>query len=192
MEQRLFTGYWGDGLTDLLMGCALVTGGLGWSWLGPLAVVHMPLWVTLWGPLRHRLVEPHAGYVKFSRERNRVNTEKLWKALLLGLGMCVLLILAFWLGSRSGGAVTGPEHWVAGLPAAILALMAVVTWLLTGARRFQLYSGGLLASGYAVVAAGGEPGLSLVLGSAFPLVGGGLLWNRFQRGYRAFETSGAN
>ena len=186
-ERDLFRSFWDDGLLDLLCGAALLLTGLGWqSEVGPLAVLQAPLWIVLWVPLRRRLVEPRAGYVRFSLARRKRTTHGLRWTLALGLGLFALVAVAA-LVVHGRGAIPSLHQWVDALPAVLVAVAAALAALLTGAPRFYAYGLALLADG--IIAA------LFDLGPAFPLVGvalvvltaGALLLARFVHDSRNHE-----
>ena len=186
IEEGLFVGYWDDGLTDLLVGGALMTAALGWYWLGPVAMVHLPIWLTLWAPLRGGLVEPHAGYVRFTLERRRRNQRNLGLVLTLGLGLLLLLLSGVWWLVDSGLSGGILEEGVRGLPAGILSLMLFLAALLIGLPRFGLYAGWMLVAALLVILMKNDPPLSFLGGALAPLAGGLLLWIRFRRGWQRY------
>jgi len=192
VEERLFRGYWGDGLVDLLAGCALVSGGIGWYLMGPIAVVHVPIWLTLWGPLRRQYVEPHAGYVEFSQGRRARSEKQLRTVIAMGVGCGILMLMTILLAGELKGNGFELKQWVAGLPAGILMIMLVVAGILTGGKRFLAYAAAMGLSGLATIQMGLDPDTSLIMGSMAPLIGGALLWTRFRVGYREFEAGAAS
>ncbi len=186
-EPDLFRSYWDDGLLDLLSGLAVLGIGVGWAaGLGPLAALQPPLWVLLWTPLRRRIVEPRAGYVRFARSRRRRSARELGLTLVLGLTVLSLAVLAAAI-VRSGGVTPLLGSLDAGIPALLVALPAGLAGLLTGARRFYAYA-------LVLVAAAGAAAL-FPLGPALPLAAAGLvvagtgaaLLTRFLRASRAYQ-----
>lgn len=188
LEADLFRSYWDDGLLDLLCGLALLVLGVGWSatGLGPLAVLQAPLWLALWAPLRKRIVEPHAGFVRFSLARRQRSARDLRWTLALGVGALALgAVAAFLLRSREEGPVL--QLLAPGLPAALVALGAGIAGLLTGARRFQAYGLALLAGAVATIAVAGGPAPPLAAGGLVVTASGAVLLARFVRDSREHE-----
>jgi len=186
-ETDLFRAYWDDGLLDLLGGLALLVAGIGWeTTLGPLATVQAPLWIALWIPLHRKIVEPRAGFVRFSLARRQSTTHRLAWTLALGVGVFVL-VAAVALLARGETVQPSARHLVAALPAALVALAAGIAAVLTGARRFLAYAVTLLAAGAATVLLGLGPALPLALGGLVATVSGGVLLRRFIRAGDAFE-----
>jgi hypothetical protein len=180
-ESRLFATFWDDGLLDLLSGMALLLSGLGWQTaLGVLAVLQAPLWLLAWPPLRRLLIEPRAGFVEFSRTRRARNRTHLMAVLALGLGALILLALA---ASRAGAPDVSPgtAEPVAGLPATLLTVPAILAALLTGARRFYLYGLLLLAGAATAGILNLNPGIPIAVAGAMMMAVGGLLLLHFNR-----------
>ncbi len=184
LETRLFQTFWNDGLLDLLCGLGLLTIALSWfGGLGPLAWVLAPLWIVMWRPLRNRLVEPRAGFVRFSQERQRRIEHDLKRTLAVGVGALVLVALG---GLTMAKAAPGAGTLIAGLPAALVALAAVTTGFLTGARRFHFYSLALLAGAGAVGLLAGEPEVPILAGGLIVSATGAFLLARFLRDSEAY------
>ena len=188
-ESELFSVYWDDGLLDLLCGLALLATGCGWLiGLGPFAVVQAPLWVVLWTPLRQSLIEPRSGYVEFSRaHRQRTEHELGWA---FGLGIAVFVLVALiGVGVRSGQLRLDSPDLVAGLPAALIGVAAVLAALLTGARRFYAYAVVLLVCAAVTGAAGWSPAVPITVAGFVVTVSGAILVVRFIRSRRRFRES---
>lgn len=191
LESGLFRSYWDDGLLDLLFGLALLTIGLSWNVLGAFATLSAPLWITLWIPLRHRLVEPRAGYVRFSISRQRHNRRQLGLTLAFGLGCLVVVVFSLFVMRKRGfGAPT--TEWVAGLPAFLVALGSALGGVLTRASRFFLYAVVLLLCAVFGVLAGQGPEASLLAGGIVILLSALFLVTRFLRASRAFALHPGN
>jgi len=186
-ETELFRSYWDDGLVDLLSGLALLVTGLGWETeLGALAVIQAPLWIVLWGPLRRRVVEPRAGFVRFSLARQERNVRGLGWTLALGVGFLALAGLAL-VVVRGQGAGAALQLLVPGLPALLVAVAAGLAGLLTGARRFLAYGLALLAGALVTVLLGGGPALPLAAVGLVMVASGGTLLARFVQASRDYE-----
>jgi hypothetical protein len=188
VDTDLFRSYWDDGLLDLLCGLALLVMGIGWAStrLGSLAVLQAPLWIVLWAPLRKRIVEPRAGFVRFSPARREHSARDLRWTLALGVGAVALVAATvFLLRSRKPEPVL--QLLAPGLPAALVALGAGIGGLLTGARRFHAYGLALLAGGLATVALAGGPAPPLAAGGLLVSASGAILLTRFVRASREHE-----
>jgi len=188
-ESELFSVYWDDGLLDLLCGLALLATGCGWLiGLGAFAVIQAPLWTVLWTPLRQRVIEPRAGYVEFSRAQRQRTGHEL--GLTLGLGIAVFVLAALiGVGVRSGQLRLDFPDLVAGLPAALIAVAAVLAALLTGARRFYAYAVVLLVCAAVTSAAGWSPAVPITVAGIIVSVSGAVLFMHFIRSSRQFQES---
>jgi len=178
LEKQVFKGYWSDGVADCLMGVSLVVAGVGWGYLGPVAVLQIPLWMVVWLGVRKGWVERTGGYVRFSKQReqrNAVNLKALWVLGAGGLGAAVLS--AFW--ASGAGWSWHLETWIVVLPAALVSLAMWLLWGITGIQRLILYGCSYFFAGIVACLLGMEPGFSLVLGSILPVVAGCLLWRAF-------------
>lgn len=190
VERDLFRSYWDDGLLDLLCGLALLVTGLGWtSELGALAAIHVPLWVTLWAPLRRSIVEPRAGFVRFSSSRRKRNATSLRRTLALGIGTLVLLVVVYFVRGQQQWALPALERSISGLPAVLVAFAASLTGILTGALRFQVYGLVLLAAAAVTVWLDAGPAMPLVAGGALVVISGTTLLARFVSASRQYEES---
>jgi len=188
-ERDLFRSFWDDGLLDILTGMALLLAGVGWqSEIGALAVVQAPLWIVLWGPLRRLVVEPRAGFVRFSLARRKRITCGLAATLALGVGLFAVVVLAA-LVVRERGAPPTLGQAVDGLPAILVAVAAMLAGLLTGARRFHAYALGLVAGAAVTVVFALGPAFPLVVVALAVIAVGVTLLGRFLRAARAFREA---
>ncbi len=183
-EARLYGIYWDDGLLDLLCGIALLAIGAGW-WFDQvvLAAVCPGLLVPLWAPLRQRIVEPRAGYVEFSQERQGHTRTGVQVTILLGVGTLLLGVGLYFYMQRSGSveSLVGVTHYIAGLPAALLALGAVIAAQITSAHRFRAYALLLLLASATTIAMGWGPAMPMLAGGIGVVVSGLVLMSRFLR-----------
>jgi hypothetical protein len=188
-EHDLFTSYWDDGLIDLLCGLAVLVTGLGWeSDFGALAILQAPLWTILWSPLRHRIVEPRAGFVRFSQSRQRRTTLGLLRTLALGAGALVLTFLLVFV-VREGGEGAPIERLAPALPAVLVAIASGLACALTGARRFLGYSLVLVIGAAATVVLMRGPAPPLALGGLVATLSGAVLLARFLKASRQYQES---
>lgn len=188
-ESELFSSTWDDGLLDLLCGLALLITGCGWLiGLGPLAAIQAPLWVVFWSPLRRSLIEPRAGYVEFSLDQRQRTDHGLGQALGIGIAMFAA-VASMALVARSGELDFGLPDLVAGLPAALIAVAAVLAALLTGARRFYAYAVVLLVFAVATGVAGWSPAVPITAAGGIVTVSGLILIARFVRSSRQYQES---
>lgn len=186
-EPDLFRSFWNDGLLDLLSGAALLVTGAGWALgLGALAAVQAPLWVVLWAPLRRRVVEPRAGFVRFSAARRQRTTGGLRWTLATGVAALLLTAGAVTLVALRGAPTAAPRL-AAALPAVLVAVPAVPAAVLTGARRFHVYAIALLVAAALTVVLDTGPALPLVAVGLGAVAAGTVLLRRFLRASRAYR-----
>jgi len=188
-ERDLFRSFWDEGSLDLLAGMALLLTGAGWpSEIGALAVIQAPLWIVLWRPLRRLVVEPRAGFVRFSLARRKKTTRGLAETLALGVGLFAVVLLAV-LVVRERSALPSLALAVDGLPAVLVALLATLAGFLTGARRFHAYALGLVVGAAVTVVFALGPAVPLVVVALVVIATGAILLGRFLRDARAFRES---
>ena len=134
------------------------------------------------------MIEPRAGYVEFSRAQRQRTGHGL--GLTLGLGIAVFVLAALiGVGVRSGQLRLDFPDLVAGLPAALIAVAAVLAALLTGARRFYAYAVVLLVCAAVTSAAGWSPAVPITVAGIIVSVSGAVLFIHFIRSSREFQES---
>ncbi len=161
IEKKAFRSYWDDGLLDIMLGLLLLVLGVSW-WqdVYVLGAIFPAICVSMWPPLRKRLVEPRMGYVEFSGKRNlKVRTFR------FGL-------MAFFAGSMALGLVVfslfGGEmpfrasEWIAGFPLVLIAIPALFFALFTSCLRFAAYAFLLLLAGLTIVLMGWDPHVGFI------------------------------
>ncbi len=191
-EARLYSSYWGDGLLDLLVGVALLTIGVGWWQDQPvLAAVAPALMVPLWAPLRRRIVEPRAGYVEFSQARQSQTRTGLKVTFALLVGTFLLGVGLFLYLQRAEGPepVSGLGHYIAGLPAMLLAIGALIGAQITAAHRFRAYAVLLFLCGATTIAMGWGPAMPMLVGGIGVFLSGLVLMVRFLHTSAAFDEA---
>ena len=155
VERRVYQAYWNDGLLDVFASLGVLTIGLFWilDWVAAAAIV--PAWLALlWAPIRRRFIEPRLGLVEFTEDRERRNTRQLKLVLYFGIACLIIGVEVYFLRGRYG---IGPSiSLIAGLPAFLLALMAVIASVLVATSRFIAYSVMLVISGIVGALAGSE------------------------------------
>lgn len=174
-EEGLYRHSWDDGLLDVLSGLWLLLTGIGWlAGFGGLAGLHAPFWLVLWRPLHRGIVEPRAGFVRFSRSRRHRTRQQLWLTLVVGVSILALVLAVRDAGARGALASMSP-----GLPALLVALAAILTGILTGAGRFHLYAAGLIGAASCTIVLRLEPAPALIAGGVLVLTTGIWLVARF-------------
>lgn len=177
-EVDAYLSSYSDGLVDLFVGLAVVWIGVAWLWIEPLAGlagIFPAVLVPVVPLVRRRLVEPRAGYVRWSAPRRRWERDQLSRLLWLGVG-------AFALGSAGFAIVSdGMESAAAGLPAMLLAIPAFVLGIASGLRRLLAYGAVLVTGGALTILFERDPGADLLAAGIVVLVTGAVLWTRFTR-----------
>lgn len=182
MEELEATAYresFSDGLVDLFAGLALIWVGACWLWLEPFApfaaIVPAALAPTLI-PVRKRLVESKAGYVRWTAARRAKERLQLTGLAALGIGALGVAVAAFVV---LGGEADGARSLVAGLPAVLVAIAVVVLAAMSGLWRLWGYALVLLAAAAVTIVAGDGPGWPLLAGGIAMLLSGIVLYARF-------------
>ena len=184
VESSAFRSFWSDGLLDLMFGLVVVVTGLSW-WqdVAVLGAIFPAVCVSMWYPLRKRLVEPRLGYVEFSGERDlKVRSFRHGLiALFTGTAAFGLVIFVLW----NGNVLPRVAEWVAGLPLILIAIPAVFFALFTNCRRFSVYALALFLAGVEVVIQGWEPHVGLIASGSFITIAGLVILMRFLSRYPA-------
>lgn len=181
LERGAYRASYSDGIIDLFVGLSLVWIGAAWIWLpdfAALAGVLPAIFVTPLLNARKQIVEKRAGYVKWSGPRRSWERRNLTVALLGGVALLLVGAGVFVAANGSGttdfmGAI-GP-----GLPAFLLALMAIVLAFLLDAPRMLTYAVALVIAGVVAAATDANPGWPLLAAGAFVTAVGGLMLARF-------------
>ncbi len=185
IEEQVYQSIWEDGLIDIFVGLTLFLTGVFWigqdsaygSFVAPILV---PFWVVA----RRRISDPRIGVVKFNAERVAKESRKL-----LGLFLFGTLTLALGIGWYVLGPTGGVEetNWavnlVAGLPAGLLAISAIIVAFAFGVGRFFAYALVLLASAIPVVFFDLLPGWAFLPSGVLAVVVGTALLARFVHKY---------
>jgi len=185
IERQAYQTIWEDGLIDIFVGLALVL--IGSLWLTQDSIYGAfvaPVLVPFWTVARKRITEPRRGIVNLSEERMVKENKKLAGLMLFGVATLIIGIVWYVIG-RPGG--TPPAAWashiVAGLPAVLLAIPALIVALAYGLKRFLIYATALLVAAIAVVLLDLHPGWGFIPGGIVCLLLGGALLHRFIRKY---------
>ncbi len=181
LERQSYRSRWKDGTLDLTGGLGVLGVGGTWSldlyWgIGFL----VPILIALWFILRSRLVEPRMGRVRFRPERREAEKSGTQGSVLVGVGLLVALLVIQIFQVRSGGGLQAwADEWIAGLPCALLALMALTAAALTGLGRFLIYAGVLLLTATVATPLGMEPGPQILIAGALITLAGLIRFTRF-------------
>ncbi len=192
LERRVVRAYWNDGVLDILAGVATLFIGIAWQMdLVPLGAIAPAVVIPFWRVIRRRVTEPRLGHVEFSDGQVARNRSFLQWMLIGGCGVFVLGVLGYFLvtGLRQD---MGAQDWVAGLPTALIGLLALATSLIIAVPRFAAYALAFLVCGFGVVLYGLEPGVGILAGGAIVTIGGSLQLQRFLASHpRRPELNGA-
>jgi hypothetical protein len=162
IEKQVFRTYWNDGLLDVFGAVATLVIGITWTADAYVFGAIVPaMLVPLWAPMRQRFIEPRLGLVEFSDQRERRNTNRLGMVAAFGIGTLGLFLMLYFARTRLG--YDADISLIAGLPALLLALLAIITAFLVSTLRFLLYAALLAISGIGGAIYGIEPGPILMI-----------------------------
>jgi MFS family permease len=192
LERQSYRSRWKDGTLDLTGGLGVMAVGGSWSVDAFWGVgIVVPVLLTLWFVLRRRLVEPRIGRVRFRRARREAEGSGTRGSLLLGGGLLAAVLVFQVFQIRSGGGLDAwTRDWIAALPCALLALMALVTAAMTSLGRFVVYAAILLATASVATPLGMEPGPQILLGGSVITLAGLVRFARFLSDHPVPVTEG--
>jgi len=187
LERKVFRHYWDDGLLDLFAAIGILLIGIFWLRDLPVGAAIVPAWlVPLWNPLRKKIVEPRLGLVEFTEARDRQNRRMLQWVMYIGIGLLILGIELYFF--RDSLPLEPTIALIAGLPAFLLALLAIFTAALVGSARFVAYALILVLTGVSGALLNWTPGLILAVAGAIMFVIAGSLLIQFLRQNPPGET----
>jgi hypothetical protein len=177
-EARVFRAYWQDGVLDLLAGSSLVLIGIGWLAGFVLAgVIVPPIAISMWPLLRNRITKPRLGQVRFGAARRFRMRHGLIAVASLGVLLCGFVALHVLRGEASDFL-----RWIApGIPALILAALALSAAEALRLVRFVVYAAAFVAVGLAVSAVDADPGWAIVAGGVVVAASGARMLASFLR-----------
>ena len=189
LERSVFRSYWDDGLLDGFAALGVFLIGLFWIRDLPVAAAIVPaLMAPLWKPLREKLIEPRLGMVEFSERREKRNRKSLQWVMYLGIASLILAIELYF--ARDSLKLLPATAFIAGLPAILLGLLAMITALLTGAYRFLLYTLVLITFALIGISQDWRPGLIMASAGSAMLVLAAVLMTRFFMTHPVTEGEG--
>lgn len=178
LERKVFQHYWDDGLLDLFAAIGVLLIGVFWLRDFPVGAAFVPVWlVPAWNPVRRRFIEPRLGLVEFTEDRERRNRKMLQLTLYAGIAFLIVGLELYFF--RDDLPVEPTVALIAGLPAFLLALLAIFTAALIGTARFVAYAVILVLTGVAGALLEWTPGMILTVAGAVMLVIAGILLIRF-------------
>jgi hypothetical protein len=172
LERKVFQSYWDDGLLDLFAAIGIFLIGVSWLRDFPVGAVFVPaLLVPFWNPVRRKVIEPRLGLVEFTEARERRNQRLLKLVMYIGIAVLILAIELYFV--RDSLPVEPTVALIAGLPAFLLALLAIITAALIGSARFVAYALILVTTGVGGALLDWGPGkiLAVVGGIMFVIAG---------------------
>ena len=175
LERKVFQSYWDDGLLDLFAAIGIFLIGVSWLRDFPVGAVFVPaLLVPFWNPVRRKVIEPRLGLVEFTEARERRNQRLLKLVMYIGIAVLILAIELYFV--RDSLPVEPTVALIAGLPAFLLAVLAIITAALIGSARFVAYALILVTTGVGGALLDWVPGKILaVVGGIMFVIAGGLL-----------------
>lgn len=178
LERKVFQQYWDDGLLDLFAAIGVFLIGILWLRDLPVGAAFVPVWlVPAWNPVRRKFIEPRLGLVEFTEERERRNRKMLQLILYAGIAFLIVGLELYFF--RDDLPVEPTVALIAGLPAFLLALLAIFTAALIRTARFVAYAVILVLTGVAGALLEWTPGMILTVAGAVMLVIAGILLIRF-------------
>jgi len=178
IEKNAFQSFWNDGLLDIMLGLVLLVTGLSW-WqeVAVLGAIFPAVCVSMWYPLRKRLVEPRVGYVEFSGDRDvKVRGFRFGlMAFFAGTMALGLVVFILWKGESSSNSI----DWIAAFPLVLIAIPAMFFALFTNCKRFAIYALILLLAGVTVVLQDWDPHVGMIAASVVILVTGLIIMAKF-------------
>jgi len=178
LEQSAFRSFWNDGLLDVMLGLAILLVGISWWQDAPvLGILFLPIAVSLWHPIRKKLVEPRMGFVEFSgsREIKARSFRYGLASFFAGTMLLGVLIYSLW----NNEILPKPAEWVGGFPLVLTGIPAVFFALFTGCKRFSVYGLIMFVSAIELVILGREPHEGLIACGVIILISGLVILTRF-------------
>jgi len=175
LERKVFQHYWDDGLLDLFAAIGILMIGISWLRDFPVGAVFVPaLLVPFWKPVRRKVIEPRLGLVEFTEAREHRNQRMLKVIMYFGIAVLILAIELYFV--RDSLPMEPTVALIAGLPAMLLAVLAIITAGLIGSSRFFVYALILVTIGVGGALLDWVPGKILaVAGGIMLAIAGGLL-----------------
>jgi len=192
LERKAYLESYSDGIVDLFVGVSLLWIGVAWIWLpdfAGLAGVVPAVFISVMLAARKRLLESRLGYVKWSEPRRRWERRNLAAVLAAGVLMLLVGVAVYVLVTQEPANTRDLGNWVAGLPALLLALLAVGLGFVMGTWRMLAYGGVLATVGAVTVLAELDPGWPLFAAGIAITVSGIAMVVRFVQRHPAVETA---
>lgn len=169
-----------DGLVDLFCALGLALVGIGWLYdLVALSAAGPAAMVALWVAARARISKPRMGSVTLREDTQKHVSFAL--LLIAVIGALVLGLFVYFTTVDTDQPNRTLQDFVAALPTAIIAVMAIMGWALLRANRFLLYALGLITAAAIVIATDAEPYVGFFIGAVLPAGVGALTLASFLR-----------
>ncbi len=187
LELRAYSGTYADGVIDLFVGGSLVWIGAMWLWLPDYLSGAVALVALLISPVmrrRRHLVESRTGYVVFAESRRRWERRIYTTA---GFVFAGFMLIARPLGSLQSDDTdwpVGPDS----ITTWLLALVAVLLWVMLRRHRLLVYAIALAASGAVPVIVTLRLGWPLLLSGVVIFGTGWVMVRRFVDRHPSAET----
>jgi len=183
LETTTYRESFADGVFDIFGGLGLIWIGASWLWfdaIGPLATILPAALAPMVVPLRRRLIEPRAGYVRWAAPRRTWERRQLIALVMVGVGALGLAagLAIFDLRPADG---VDMSSFAAAIPAVLVAIPVIILAAASGLRRVWGYAAVLLLAAAATVAVAPQPGWPLFVGGVVMLGTGVVLLARFLR-----------
>lgn len=178
IERKAYQTIWEDGLIDIFVGLTLFLIGVFWVRQGSAYSAFVaPALIPFWAVARKRFSEPRTGVVNFSVERVAKENKKLRVLFLFGVFTLVIGVAWYFVGNKNGLFAAPPDtNLVAGLPAVLLVIPAIIVAFAYELKRFFVYATVLLISALPVIFLDLHPGWAFVpSGVCSVAIGSGLL-----------------
>lgn len=192
LERKAYLASYSDGIVDLFVGVSLLWIGVAWIWLpdlAGLAGVFPAVFISVMLAARKRLLESRLGYVKWSEPRRRWERRNLAAVLAAGVLIFLVGVIVFVLVSQESANNRGWGALVSGLPALLLAVIAMGLGFVMGTWRMLAYAGVLATAGVVTVLAELDPGWPLLAAGSVIAASGVVLVARFLRRTPAVASS---
>lgn len=192
LEKSAYRGSYSDGIVDIYVGLSLLWIGLAWIWLSDLAGLAGILPAVFIVPMlafRKRMVETRVGYVKWAEPRRRWERRNLVAVLAAGVLLLVLGLGAYVAVTQSSAETDVVSTLIPGLPAWLLALLAIGLGFLMQTWRMFAYAAVLAVGGLVTAWADASPGWPMLAAGIVITATGAVMLVRFLHDYPMIEAT---
>jgi hypothetical protein len=168
-----------SGILDIFLGLSVLWIGAAWLWfpdISGMTVVFLGILLAFALVVQKRVVSGRRCHVEWSETRSHRGHSGTVVVVSVGALVFVLGVGAFVAVSQQASDTSLVEALIPGLPALLLAVVAIAVGLATGIRRAFVYAAILGISGLFTIWGGGDPGLDMfVAGSIIAIIGATML-----------------